>query len=288
MDATHLDTLAKTLAPRLSRRAGLRAGGTGLVATVLAAAGWRRTAAQDVPPAASPAASGEDGAFLFVQTFASGSFRPNPGAGTPQAEGTPAPGGGASYLLELTGHHGETIYFSDRPQRIFGEAPTERFLAGLGFGAANPPNAALVAQTDGGDDVVVLELVEPTYDPGMGTLAYGAEILAEYAGEGLAHVAERQLDEALPESFGRASLFIDDCKDLVGCHNCPRCGYFDDVLNPVDWYVGPIPGGPIGQCWNWSSVGCQPCRNDQAYYNDVCNRAYPEACQGTCKAWDHH
>ena len=200
-----------------------------------------------------------------MQTFAGGSFRPNPGAGTPAAEGTPTPGGGAAYLLTLEGHPGGTVYFSDRPDRVFGEAPTRDFLDGLGFSPANPPNAALVAQTDGGDEVVVLELLDPAYDADAGTVTYGAEVLAEYAGEGLAHVAERQAGAAPPEAFGRASLFIDDCPD--GTIHClsPTVGLDCNVAGTVS----------VGTCWSWVNLSCNLCSGDPLGY---CTSNFP-ACR---------
>ena len=39
-----------------------------------------------------------------------------------------------------------TIYFSDRPERIFGDLPTQEFLDTLGFTPDFPPNAALITQ----------------------------------------------------------------------------------------------------------------------------------------------
>ena len=271
VDISCLDALAKVLAARGSRRATVQASIAGLAAAVLGVPGLGRAAAKGAAPAGTPAVDGrEDPVFLFVQTFASGSFRRNPGAGTPAAAGTPPPGGGAAYLLTLEGHHGETVYFSDRPDRIFGEAPTEDFLAGMGFSPANPPNAALVAQTDVADDVVVLELVTPTYDAAAGTLTYGAEILAEYRGEGLAHVAAQRQDEALPETFGRASLFIDDCPDIT---DCIRPCYGETIFRSA----GPIPGGPYGACWNWDEFNCIPCR-DYGDLEALCYTAY-DACR---------
>ncbi|CAA9533617.1 MAG: hypothetical protein AVDCRST_MAG49-77 [uncultured Thermomicrobiales bacterium] len=291
MDASRFDALTRTFAARRSRRAALR-GGAGLGAAALAAH-LGRAAAQDATPvgtpepemgpgaAPDPATLGEDGTFLFVQTATSGSFAPNPNAGTPAAGGEAAPGGGAEYLLTLKGHPGGTVFFSDRPQRIFGEAPTEQFLAGLGFQPDNPPNAALVAQTEDGDDVVVLELLTPTYDADAGTLIYGATILAEYEGEGLSHVAEQQMDEALPEAFGRASLFIDDCPDLEAC-------YITDVSVSTEGpgvglrKVGVVPDGPVGTCWSWSAFACHPCDGESLYdIGQRCNETYAE-CADSC------
>ena len=211
----------------------------------------------------------EDGSVLFVQTATGGSFVPNPAGGTPESDGTPTPGGGADYLLTLEGHPGGTVYFSDRPERVFGEAPTQAFLDGLGFAPANPPNAALVAQTEAGEDVVVLELLNPTYDEATATVTYGANILAEYAGEGLAHVAARQQDDMLPEQFGRASLFIDDCSDA----------------DPLDCYascthsVGNL--GRRGMCWSWGDIKCEPCSGSWGGTGKECDSQFT-ACNGKC------
>ena len=149
MNGSQFDRVARLFAERrLSRRAALAAGG-------LASLGFAGVSAQDATPA-TPVGSDDgmaaDGSVLFVQTASGGSFVPNPEIGTPEVAGTPTPGGGADYLLTLEGHPGGTVYFTDRPERVFGEAPTERFLEGLGFGAEDPPNAALVAQTESGED----------------------------------------------------------------------------------------------------------------------------------------
>ncbi len=279
MTTHRFDAFAKSFATRFSRRTALQATGLGLAAGL---ASSRVTAHEATPTPTSDRKT----FFLFVQTFLSGSFTPNAGAGTPPADGTPVPGGGADYLLTLQGHPGGTIYFSDRPDRIFGEAPTQAFLDGLGFTPANPPNAALVAQTDdGSDEVVVLELFDPTYDEAASTLTYGATILGEYAGEGLAHVAAQQQDAMLPEIFGRSSLFIDDCKDATDC-NVTKMVLDGFVARPAIVRVGPIPSGTHGKCWYFGDFICHPCNKN--YTNESlsaqCNAAYP-ACEGRCQAY---
>ena len=256
MDPARSTAPTGALDARLSYRAAIAAASASLALVVAATTRVRSSAAaQDAPPNANDAG---DSAFLFVQTFAGGALRPNPGAGTPTADGTPAAGGGGAYLLTLAGHHGETVYFSDRPRRAFGEAP----------------NAALVAETDAWDAVVVLELLDPAYDAAAGTVTYGAEVLAEYAGEGLAHVADQQLGAALPDSFGRASLFIDECTPAMVCRTA-RCD------EQMDCTHGSVPGGPYGYCWSWSDLRCHPCRD----YGDLaarCNATYA-SCTGECK-----
>ena len=270
MEPPRFDALTRSLSSRLSRRTALQTSGLGLAAG-LAAAAPLRAAAQD----ATPDPLNDDATFLFVQSAASGTFAANPGAGTPTTDSV-TDGGGADYLLTLSGHTGNTIYFSDRPERIFGEAPTQAFLDGLGFPAGNPPNAALVTNdADGNEDILVVELFEPSYDAAADTVTYGVNILSDYEGDGLAHVASRQQDEDLAPTFGEASLFIDDCSDVGVCLIWGGHG-------PI--VVGPPPAGtPVGQCWSWSSFSCNPCQGwSQQDYQNVCNNAYPDQCNGNC------
>ncbi len=216
---------------------------------------------------------------MFVQTFASGRGDINPGAGTPAVNGTPTPAGGASFLLTLEGHTGQTIYFSDRPDRVVGATPTDDFLEGLGFSPDNPPNAALVAEFESGQGVVVLELLAPSYNAGTGALVYGAEVLDAYEGGNLEPVTHDQLAERLPAEFGPAALFIDDCYDLADCD------YWDHSTERQR-YAGPIPGGPYGQCWQGLfKGGCEPCWEWETweYLAGLCNDAYP-VCKGECYA----
>lgn len=268
METNRFDLITKTFADRRSRRSALKGGAISLGAALFGSGFGHSAAAQDATPETGDATG--NGSFLFVQTAASGSFTPNPGAGTPTTDGTPVPGGGAQYLLTLDGHPGGTVYFSDRPERIFGDAPTRQFLDGLGFSPANPPNAALVAQTDAGEDVLVLELLNPSYDAAAGTLIYGANVLSQYAGEGLAHVAARQRDDTIAPQFGRASLFIDDCP----------------AQNPLECYsdCSTTQGnlGNQGMCWSWSAIQCVPCHGGGwSGTAATCNATFP-SCDGKC------
>jgi len=265
MALSRFDALTKGLATRLNRRTAV-VGGTslatgltlGAAASAFPAAARSAQATPVASPGASPAAAtgaGSDAMFLFVQTGGHGTFVPNPHAGTPTTDATPTPGGGAPYLLTLEGHTGGTIYFSDRPERAFGDAPTRKFLDGLGFSADNPPNAALVTRSASGEeDVAVMELFAPHYDDSNGTLSYGASILAGYQGDGLTFAADRQQDDALPAEFASASLFIDDCTDQTwGCY--PRTG---DNPNGAVGYV------TTGACWSWYTFSCDwsNCKNE--------------------------
>jgi hypothetical protein len=207
MDPRRFDALAKRLAAApQSRRAALRRLGGGGLAAALGAVGLGRARAQDASPAAGTPAAGALTEFLYIQTFASGALLPKEGeAGV--------------YELVLAGGTGHTTYFADRPERQTGIAPTERALAAAGVGGDDPPNAALVAQTDDGERVVIVELLAARLDEATGALAYDARPLADYAEGGLAHLAAKHSDEELPEAFGAASLFIDG----GGCPY-PICG----------------------------------------------------------------
>jgi hypothetical protein len=263
LDPTRFDRLTRGLAKQTTRRTALGAtlAGLGLGLT-------SKVSAQEATPA--PGAEGEIPVFMFVQTFASGRGELNPGAGTPTVHGPTPPGGAASFLLTLEGHTGQTIYFSDRPDRIVGASPTVDFLDGIGFSPINPPNAALVAEFERGRGVVVLELIEPVYTPEMSTLVYGAEVLEGYEGENLAPVLADQVAARLPARIGPATLFIDDCPAFTSC-------YHDDDQNDyaIREYVGPIPGGPYPLCYYPEGVSCRPCGDyDVSSLSQLCRDYY--------------
>jgi hypothetical protein len=175
---------------RSSRRNALRAGAGGLAAA-LAAADRGRAARQEATPAA-----GEPVAYLFIQSFASGTF-------TPKEEASD------SDELTLVGGTGHTIYFADRPNRDVGAVPTADVLATIGFDPTDPPNAGLVAETDDGEWIVILELMNPKLSEETGTLTYEVRRVTDYAGEGLQSLVAEASAEAVPGRFGPASLFID-------------------------------------------------------------------------------
>jgi hypothetical protein len=212
MNTHHFDALAKMLANRLPRRRALRHGAAALVAGAGFTAVARRASAQGTPSAPADEAGGSD---LFVQAFQSGALTPDPDAS-------------GAYTLSLEGSLGQTVYFSDRPARRVGLVPTTVLLDQLGFTPADPPNAALVAQTAEGEDILVVELMNPRVDEAAGTLAYDVRLLADYVGTGLADLAARQDDDQFASSFTTAHLFIDGC------------------------------GG--GQCWNGSVSMCVSCQ----------------------------
>lgn len=259
MNETTFDSISKRAAFSTSRRTalgGALAGLTGLITV-------QRAVAQDGTPFAAPtpdpnADGPEDPAFLFVQPFDSGTWMPNPD----QPD---------TYILTLTGAAAQTIYFSDRPERIVGLSPTDEFLESLGFTPANPPNAALVSHSDTGEqDVLVIELFDPEYDAGTGVLTYQARILADYEGAGLASLARTQQDDEHPERFGAGNLFIDDCP--VGTAACYK--EIDDKRQGVGEFTWKC-------CYDSDSKTCTPCSHGSgtsASFGQLCNQLFPSSC----------
>jgi hypothetical protein len=271
MDASQFDRITRLFAARRSRRQALAGGGAGLAAAALAATG-RRAAAQDATSPSGSAKSETDPKFLFVQSFQSGGFAPKDG-------------GGDSFTLALADGLGQTVYFSDRPDRVVGASPTAKFLKNFSFGAANPPNAALVLETAPGDtDVVVMELTAPAYDEATKTATYAAKVLTDYEKLGVTFQERPKGPAEVHAEFGAASLFIDDCPD--GSVDC-----YDGNNN----YLGN--SGTIGFCYHYLGVCCFPCgssSNDsmdpaedaKTWATFQCNNTwFPAQCQnGNCTA----
>jgi|SRR5579884_470176 len=260
MDPTRLDQLSKLFAARRrSRRQAVRdlAAG-GLAAGLLGAAGLD-AAAQGSPaatPGGTPSAAAIEAAkpttFMFVQSFAAGSLAPQSG-------------NAVRYTLTLRRGLEQTVYFSDRPERVFGLVPTDQFLKGLGFTPANPPNAALVAhQGPGRAELVVLELFNPQYDAAKEMLTYEVQVLQDTRHTPL-HFTETPVTQlGRGRTYGASALFIDDCAD--GEYVC---------VSPGNTVVGSMW---VGCCWSWSSFKCVACRD----LNSQCNDAYPTKCNGNC------
>jgi len=115
----------------------------------------------------------------------------------------------------------------------------------------------------------VVELLSPSYDTVADTVTYGVNILSDYEGTGLAHVAGRQRDEDLAPTFGEASLFIDDFDDVdLVCQVKSTCDIVGDLANR-------------GMCWKWSSLTCEPCSGGWDGTALECNERF-SACGGNC------
>ena len=189
--------------------------------------------------------------YMFVQSAHSGSFVPVEGE--------------MNYTLTLEGVSPQTIAFSDRPERVVVQVPMQKFLDGLGFSPENPPNAAIeILEGNESQDVIVVELFDPVYDAANHTLQYNVSVLEE-PNHSYAIFNERH-DTSLPESFGPAVLFIDDCPD----------GYVICAKGPYSWseQCGTID---TGCCWHWGSLSCIGCRDDD-YYQEACTQKFGEDC----------
>lgn len=261
------DTISKLFAERrLSRRASIRQGATGLAAAGLATTAGT-AAAQDAAPDGTPVpGDGEKVAYLFLQSFQAGALAPKDGE-----EGR--------FTLTLESGLGQTIYFSDRPLRDVGATPTPDFLKNLGFPSDNPPNAALLVEEGDTVNVAVVELFNPLYDQATRTATYDVVPLADFQRTVDGGFGEAPVDlSAVPTSFGAAHLFIDDCADdTIVCRT--------------------ITGSPIGGfstqgfCWNYlQCVPCHPYGHSNPYngaawdwWTAECNRTY-DACNDACKA----
>ena len=192
--------------------------------------------------------------FMFVQTAHSGSL-------------VPVEGEDNLYILTLEDVSPQTICFSDRPERVVVQAPMQKFLDSLCFSPENPPNAAIeILEGDEEMDVAVMKLLNPVYDVANKTLQYTVSILEE-ANHSYAIFNERH-DESLPEKFGPASLFIDDCPaTLIYCQN-----QNEDVCGSIS----------VRYCWTESCMGCAPCRDN---YTDICERRFGHNCSQWTWDW---
>jgi hypothetical protein len=270
MNPTRFDAIAKTLAGRrLSRRRALVQGGASIAAGA-AAATWMATGARAQQATPEASADGQDEPILlFLQAFRAGGV-------TPSADTQ------GRFTLTLEQGLGHTVYFSDRPYRIVGAMPTPRFLATLGFPDDNPPNAALVVETEAGQtELAVIELFDPAYDEATHTATYEVAVLAEFERDNGFHDTDADLAGLLPQ-FGAAHLFIDS---TVGCGIATLTCWLGDEL------IGDI--GTLGVCsYNFATDTCDPSdfsqaafAGNQASYTTQCNGRYA-ACGGNCIAMD--
>lgn len=257
MHASQFDSVSRLFALRRSRREAMAAAGGGLAALGLG----RGALAQEATPGATPdfTGEGEGVPFMFVQTFGAGSLVP-----LEDVEGG----------LVLTADHlaGQTLYFSDRPERIVGMVSTETFLGagnpndGMGFTPVDPPNAALVLD-DG--TMVVIELIDPVYDAAAGMVTYQVHVLDDVDEIDLQLQQDPLSAEDAPRDFTAASLFIDDCSD--GTILCVKDG-------------SSVASFPSSFCFETLPPCCAPCHSmDPSFWSDQCNEGYGD-CGGDCHA----
>lgn len=249
MDADRFDRITRLFAQRrLTRRQAV-------MTSVVAGMAASTAAAQDATPIATTAEE-KTSQTLFLQAFQSGSIAPSD-----DAEGR--------YVLTLEQGLGQTIYFTDRPERVVGATPTAEFMANIGFSEADPPNAALVVEKEGGEtEIAVVELIDPSYDEATRTATYEVAVLEEWERELGVGFTEAPADlAAFGAEFGAAHLFIDDCAD--GTVTCVTSSAEDEptfTLNAGFCYVNGC---------------CQPCTDGSdphTYWANQCQAAQPSAC----------
>ena len=188
MDPNAFDRLTQLLATRATRRT------TALGAASLALIPGMRALAQDATPASSTPASEDEIEILYVQTFTGGEI---------------ADTGDGSFALSLAGGTGQTIYFTDHPERLAGALATDSFLDERAFDAANPPNAALVAGVGEGQTVVVVELLDPALDADTMTVTYRAQAVTGNLSNAMTSFQAMESDIPIG-AIGPVSVFIDD------------------------------------------------------------------------------
>ena len=193
--------------------------------------------------------------YMFVQSAHSGSL-------------VPVEGKENLYILTLEGVSPQTIAFSDRPERVVGQVPMQKFLDGLSFSRVNPPNAAIeILEGNEDGDVIVVELFDPFYYAANKILYYTVSILEE-PNHSYAIYNDRH-DKSLPKNFSHVALFIDDCPDCW--YDC--CG--SDTGHQI--VCGRFK---VGGCWHWyDPLMCSPCRA----HGDECEGRFGDDCKWECK-----
>jgi hypothetical protein len=262
MDITRFDAITRTLAERKTRRSTI-AGVAGIAGVGLLGAASAQDASPEATPLAVESANGAN--FMFVQTLGAGSI-------------DAATDGVQSLLLVADHLAGQTLFFSDRPERIVGMVPTASFLSGgkdaegLGFTPSDPPNAALVLP-DG--KILIVELIDPEYDAANGQIRYQMRVLDDVTQVDLSLDTEPLAREDAVGEFTAASLFIDDCPDgHVVC------------WDPDSEAIGTIPAnsGSMGFCWDPGDLCCRPCESPPSGddWNTGCDSVFGNQCGMGC------
>lgn len=169
-----------------------------LLASAAALAGIAPLALASQAGAEEATPAPDEETLLFVQVAESGTAEP-------------VEGEAGRYRVSLVNGSGQTLFFSDRPERLAGLLRTSKFMQETD-GVAGNPNAALVLRTDGDDSgtkLAVLELGDASFDPESNVITYEARLLDITSERTLAPDDPSQALDSLPATFGRATLFID-------------------------------------------------------------------------------
>ena len=114
-----------------------------------------------------------------------------------------------AYSLELNDISNKTILFSDRPDRIVTSVSTSDFIVNWSVGqdsySVEAPNAVLVVDDNiGQQDVAIMELFNPVYDPDKKALKYDV-------------IPDNTTSIDLPNEFGHTTIIIDHFSPCPGC-----------------------------------------------------------------------
>jgi hypothetical protein len=201
MQGSRFDAFTRWTARRSTRRTAVTQAGAGVAAAFgLARLGSRPVMAQVANPVteASPAAA-VPVSLLYVQY-----------AGPT----TLTPGSGDVHTLTMTGVRPQTLYFSDRPNRIAGAEPTAAFVDGFAQAFADSaPNASLIGHFERGghqEEAVVLTLRSATYDAAASTLTYEVTLLDAERITDVAFEQEPLTVLDTTHTYAEASLLIDN------------------------------------------------------------------------------
>lgn len=147
--------------------------------------------------------------YLFIQKAQSGSFEE-----LQQDD---------HVMLTLNGIDPTTIWFTDRPERKTGTEPTGRMLTNFIRPGATPNAALEILNDDGTSEIVVLTLLDYTYNEEDATLTYEAFVIEGNISDTIPAYTSPELnrkvtnglpeifaDTVIPLSFGRSTLFIDN------------------------------------------------------------------------------
>jgi len=265
MENQRFDTFTKWFARgRLSRRTVVSVSAAAVVLTVRGA-----PPAGAQTPVASPVAHAGAMEFLAVQRF---------GAATLAPDSREA----GAYTLTLSQGSDQTLYFSDRPERVVGIESIQHFLLTFGFNLSDPPNAALVVQPPDSprsqrQAIYVVELRSGRYDSAKRQLTYEVDMLDDPSA---VRLTLSEMPRAAPKqalTFGPGALFIDSgsAAQSIGCDDHDIACYTGTGGSSCQ-EVGSL--GQKGFCL----PGCTPC-DGWSHFDDECNATFA-ACNGACTA----
>lgn len=114
------------------------------------------------------------------------------------------------YTLVLHEVSPQAIYFSDDPSRTTGHMATDEFVNlwnGDELNFATTPHAAITT-LNADEGVLIVELLNPSYDAETMTLEYVVQVVLDDVSEGLSHYTD-VTDTIIPESLENIAVFID-------------------------------------------------------------------------------